>query len=341
MNLKETIKGIAAAGAVALLVGCERQQINSYEVPKERYGAAAAAPQASSALPHVHWDLPKGWEELQPERMAVGSFRVKGEGDAVASVRIIPFANAPDIEPQTVNMWREELKLAPLPEGEVAFGEVEAGGEKAKLVDIASTGPVREGDNFKSRTTAAMFRKDGVLWFVKMSGEEGLVASQKEAFTNFLKTLEFHAEAHGEEQPAQVAAAPSSGPSKNWKKPEGWTEQAPGQMVLAQYSVGGKATVTVTSFPGDVGGLIPNINRWRGQVDLETEDEAGIRKDLKEIELASGAPATVADLNGPAKRLVGVVVKRGPSTWFYKMTGDPEVVGAEKDKLIEFAATAF
>ena len=129
---------LLAAGIILALTGCERQQISSYEVPKERYGAAPVAQQQSgSPLPHVHWELPKGWEELAPERMAVGNFRIKGEGDAVAAVRIIPFPGGGDMEAQTVNMWRQELKLEPLPTDQVAFAEAEAGGEKAKLVDIA------------------------------------------------------------------------------------------------------------------------------------------------------------------------------------------------------------
>jgi hypothetical protein len=31
----------------------------------------------------------------------------------------------------------------------------------------------------------------------------------------------------------------------------------------------GKAEVTVSAFPGDTGGLLANLNRWRGQIGLE------------------------------------------------------------------------
>ena len=40
-------------------------------------------------------------------------------------------------------------------------------------------------------------------------------------------------------------------------------------MVLASYNISakeGSPTVTVSMFPGDVGGVLANVNRWRGQL---------------------------------------------------------------------------
>ncbi|HEX2101504.1 MAG TPA: hypothetical protein VHF69_12610, partial [Candidatus Synoicihabitans sp.] len=62
------------------------------------------------------------------------------------------------------------------------------------------------------------------------------------------------------------------GPQLEWDKPANWTEQPGSQMRLASYAFtaddGSKADISVTAFPDAAGGLVANINRWRGQVGL-------------------------------------------------------------------------
>jgi hypothetical protein len=62
-----------------------------------------------------------------------------------------------------------------------------------------------------------------------------------------------------------------------WQLPSGWQEKQPGRMALASFDVVvGDATAecVVSKFPGDVGGLVANINRWRGQIGLASLDDA-------------------------------------------------------------------
>ena len=51
--------------------------------------------------------------------------------------------------------------------------------------------------------------------------------------------------------------------------PEGWDLGDPARMRLATYVVTGSTTCVISAFPGDVGGLEANIQRWRGQVGLD------------------------------------------------------------------------
>jgi hypothetical protein len=292
----------------------------------------------------LQWELPKGWEEKTGEKMRAGSFRIEGEDGKFAEVRIIPLRGAPDIEGQTVNMWRSELGLAEMPANEIKPSEVEAGGSKAHLYDLTSADQRFLG-KFKARTTAVILPRQGTLWFIKMSGEESIVTREQEPFRSFLKSLSF------QEPEAAVAAAPEAAePSTaDWKIPAGWKTQPPGQMVLAAYQAakdGATADITVTAFPGDVGGLLANVNRWRGQVGLAPLQAGDLAKEVKTIELASGAKASVVDVSGTnprsgkAARLYGLIVPRGDKTWFYKMLGASDVVAAETGRLAEFAATA-
>ena len=107
---------------------------------------------------------------------------------------------------------------------------------------------------------------------------------------------------------------------------------------MAKYVIAGaggaQAAVNVSSLAGDGGGLLPNVNRWRGQLGLAPVTEADLAN-LPTID-ASGGKATLIDISGtdartgkPA-RLVGVVLPLGGQTWFYKLMGDARRRGAAK-----------
>jgi hypothetical protein len=113
-------------------------------------------------------------------------------------------------------------------------------------------------------------------------------------------------------------------------------------MLLARFEAsgeGGKAEITVSMFPGDVGGTVANVNRWRGQVGLAPMDETAVNQALTPLEVEGGSAMIVEMLNdqaGSGKRLVGVIWPRGTHTWFYKMVGDDALVAREKAALIRF-----
>jgi hypothetical protein len=51
-----------------------------------------------------------------------------------------------------------------------------------------------------------------------------------------------------------------------WTVPEGWQETPPTQMLISRFEVNaddGQVEITVSAFPGDVGGTVANVNRWR------------------------------------------------------------------------------
>jgi hypothetical protein len=108
-------------------------------------------------------------------------------------------------------------------------------------------------------------------------------------------------------------------------------------MVLARFSAGsGDQTVdiAISNFPGDVGGAAANVNRWRGQVGLPAVPEAEALQSLETITTADGE-AQILDITGN-KRMIGAIVPRNGSTWFYKLTGGAEGAEAQKAAFIEF-----
>lgn len=136
------------------------------------------------------------------------------------------------------------------------------------------------------------------------------------------------------------ASANQSTPSLAWTTPDGWTSVPPSQMRVASFNVtnanGKTADVSIVPLSGLGGGDAPNVNRWRGQVGLAPASDDDIQSSAQNI-VAAGAPATLYDLGGATSRILGVIQHRDDgNSWFYKMTGDPELVEQQKPVFIAF-----
>ena len=61
-----------------------------------------------------------------------------------------------------------------------------------------------------------------------------------------------------------------------WNAPKIWEEQDPGNMLLANFyafdSKNKSVNISISMFPGDVGGLRNNIDRWKNQIALKPFD---------------------------------------------------------------------
>ncbi len=111
----------------------------------------------------------------------------------------------------------------------------------------------------------------------------------------------------------------------HYQLPTGWTETNPGPMHLAQFSIpvdGEVVMVSVTTLGGDAGGLLSNVNRWRGQLGLTPINDDGLTKIKSEIS-GKRLTFTVVDMVNPgsAKRVIGAVTRTESDTWFVKLEG--------------------
>lgn len=143
--------------------------------------------------------------------------------------------------------------------------------------------------------------------------------------------------------PGAVAEAPNP----QWTVPMDWQVGNPAPMRRATFLVKGadgqSAEISVSAFPGDVGGLLANINRWRGQIGLgpvAPDEVAALTSDME----INGAKVTVVDFRGhspPAgkaqpQRMIVVTIPHTGDSWFFKMTGDAPLVETQKEKLMQF-----
>lgn len=142
--------------------------------------------------------------------------------------------------------------------------------------------------------------------------------------------------------PDLAALAPP--PQLKWQTPDGWKEVPPGEMRVASFKVSGRdgtqADVSVIPLPGAAGGDLSNVNRWRGQVGQAPVSAEELRKLAQVVELA-GQSATLFEQNGDnaegvPTRILAVIQRRDDMAWFFKMTGDNNLVAQQKPVFVEF-----
>ena len=133
-------------------------------------------------------------------------------------------------------------------------------------------------------------------------------------------------------RPVPVNAAPI-----HWTTPPGWKEMPPNSIRLGNFVVPGpgdkKAEVTITSFPGDVGGTLANVNRWRHEVGLGDVTENDIASEKAVVDANEGK---LYEMAGASERTVVAMIPRDGASWFFKMRGDSEVVAGAKPVFLDF-----
>ena len=138
---------------------------------------------------------------------------------------------------------------------------------------------------------------------------------------------------------AKDRPAAESSSTFNWKVPASWQALAAGQMQAAKFAVpaqgAAKAEVSVSIFPGATGTTLSNVNRWRGQIGLEPVGDADLAKLVTSLD-PKNPEAILVDMTNANKRIVGAIVPRGGQWFFYKLLGDAEAVGPQKEAFMEF-----
>jgi hypothetical protein len=308
----------------------------------------------------LQWTLPEGWSEVAPSEMSIASFKVQGQNGAEADVTVVPLPGPAGGESANVNRWRGQVGLSEATPDELKkmAESIQIGGQSANLYDIA--GQSSGSSNAKS-ILGVIQDRNGTTWFFKMTGDSSLIEQQKPSFIAFLKSLTFTpasqsaglppghpAIANGDMSTPMMPSGAANQVKPDWTVPANWQSVPPAQFLLAQYSITGtdgtEAEVNVAELNGSGGGVLANVNRWRGQIGLEPVAEDGLDK-LSTTMNAAGGRATLVDMtgsnaNGQPVRLVAAIVPMGDETWFYKLMGDEKVVASQKDAFTKFVQTA-
>lgn len=310
--------------------------------------AAAGAGMAAPAQ-QVTDTAPTHWKKQPPTPMRLVSYVVQDEDGASTTITFSTLRSAPGSLLANINRWRDQLGQKPLEEAalkqdsqkvKTAFGD-------AILVDIeglvANADPSKDG-----RLVGAIAEQGENAWFFKMRGNASLTKSEKANFIQWMQTVKpaepgtapaptAPATAPGATAPAAPAAGGDG--SLTWKVPDGWVPAPASSARYATFTIAGadgaKAELAVSHFPGDVGGDLANVNRWRQQAGLEAI-EAGALAALVSKVTAGPKTISLVDLTGPQSRLAAGWVRHGADTWFFKLNGPDALVGAEKAKFTAF-----
>jgi len=355
-----------------LLGACRDSNIAVYQIPKESAAAApVVAPPAAGMAgsgnmagpavaqasgPGLTWTAPAEWQNKGATGVRKATF-VVGEG---AELAVTAFPGDVGGELANVNRWRGQLQVAPISEAELASAvtRLDVGGLQVGVVDIL--GGTKEKP---ARMLGAMVPSGGATWFFKLIGPDAVVAKARPAFMAFLQTLKSDAAAaslaaaHANLTPAAAPAAPAApaadmantevikaeGAGLKWTAPANWESRPATAMRKATYAVtganGAVGDLSVTAFPGDVGGELANLNRWRSQLQLAPLAEADVAGVVTRLS-PHGLAVTYVDFSGGAAdrpvRMLGAIVPFGNATWFFKLTGPVDLVAKEKPAFTAF-----
>ena len=110
-------------------------------------------------------------------------------------------------------------------------------------------------------------------------------------------------------------------------------------MRLASYEVsdgnGSKLDFSVTSFPGDVGGTLANVNRWLGQIGIDPIQESDLDQFISPI-ILDEKEAQLVVAEGETDSLFAAILVIEDRSWFFKITGNRELAKVEKSNFLSF-----
>ncbi|MCC5822284.1 MAG: hypothetical protein LAT64_09240 [Phycisphaerales bacterium] len=140
------------------------------------------------------------------------------------------------------------------------------------------------------------------------------------------------------------APAAASDADRPWTAPAAWRfDPTERPMRLATYEApadGVPVEVAITRFPGDVGGMLANVNRWRGQIGLQPVTEAQLEDAIERADNL-GFEISLMHLEGPELHMLAASIYETAAdrTWFVRVTERPERAAMVKDEVFAFART--
>ena len=231
----------------------------------------------------------------------------------------------------------------------------------------ASSAGMPQQANANRMVGVIMLDRTGQSWFVKATADVDQIEATAAEIVDFAKSFKWtppvgaanvgqtnHADhedhtGHNHDTASQApvqgrtvvsrVADSHGGAPPMWIVPNTWRDDpAASDMLLGSYIVAtehGDVRMTVSAFPGDVGGVIANINRWRGQIGLESITT--IDQQRAQTITISGAPGMLVDIFPPHdkatdpasdQRIVVGMTQHGQDTWFFKISGS--VLGVQQ-----------
>ena len=122
-----------------------------------------------------------------------------------------------------------------------------------------------------------------------------------------------------------------------WVVPENWKSAPKTSMRYASFAISGPDGTTgdlsVSFYPGEAGGDLNNVNRWRDQIGLKPVPEIA---SLVSPLTGKGLTFSTLDMTGPKGHLLVGWIKQNGNTWFFKLLASDAIIASEKVKFAKF-----
>lgn len=317
--------------------------------PVASRGAALGAQAATGTRGRLLWDTPSGWTELPATSMRVANLLAGGDPRAECTLTELP-GEAGGLA-ANVNRWRGQMGSGPLDAAAVAaLPRVPFLGGQAALLDVTGTWSGMSGDAQGDgyRLLGLLLVASDTSRFLKLVGPADVVTAERDAFDALARSFGID-DGHGHAGAAH-AAAPVSTPAPSgdltWLAPAGWQQLPDRPMRVVTLRPGGDSQTEcyVTILPGDAGGELANINRWRSQMGAsgisfgelaQLEHIAMLEGDGVVVEV-DGAYQGMAGEDIPDASLLGAICNLGDRVVFVKMIGPRARIAAERRAFAAF-----
>lgn len=264
------------------------------------------------------WKLPENWVQEPGRSMRFATLKVK-DSDPEIELSVIPLP-AGDSLPKdllsNINRWRGQVGLSPITAKEIADAPSATPTVDTELFTI------KDGDQTITAVSLKGMMGDSPMRSVPFAG--GMMGGTAKP------------------SPSPAPAAKAAVKLK-YETPEGWKPGRSGGMRKAAFDItaeGETGEVTIIDLAKAASPLLPNINRWRGQVGLKPISESDLPKESEQLK-AGDLEAVYVKLIGPEsstprKAILGAIIYRENLAWFVKFTGPAKLAELEADRFKQF-----
>lgn len=255
------------------------------------------------------WELPEGWTLEPGEGMRFATIIIPTEEQPL-ELTVIPLPVQPNAGLlDNINRWRSQLGLIPL--------DAEGLATETTTIELAAG----------TATLVNLVGKSGASAPMSSPGISRSAADPDAA------RIAAHAAAGIEEPSEQEGPAPPPS-SITYEAPPEWEL---GQRVVSRSAFAvpreaafivkeddRSAEITITALGAGAGAVLPNVNRWRGQIGLESFTEEQLAAETKKVDM-NGVEGDYVRLIGPQQAILGVIAMQGGKAWFVKLQGDHDL----------------
>jgi|GEM_PF-1394807 len=333
-------------------------------------------PSMDSSNSMFSWETPDGWKQEAGQGMRLASFHLISDDKAIDCSIVSLQGMAGGLE-ANLKRWMGQIGLKASSEDLTQLINAASivkikGGQEGKVFDF-TTIQLQAKPSDKSMVVVMVSIGQATV-FLKMTGTLDTVKKNKEGFFSLVKSFEPNHSASNNVPDTHTKSTstindPHAGmdistmaqfmgqnsePSQSvltWETPSGWMEEPAKHMRLVSFHLINDVKAFdcyIISLGGEAGGLEPNLQRWMGQIGLETS------QDSLKLLIASGQTlktkgnleARVFDFtalqvksNSSDKSMIVAMMTVDGATVFIKMTGSLDSIKQNKENFLKLISS--